>query len=40
MPPAQSGIFVEPESKDSVATGRANPKPTIPLKSTREDAPT
>ncbi len=40
MPPAQTGIFVEPESKDSVATGRANPKPTIPLKSTREDAPT
>jgi hypothetical protein len=38
MPPALGGIFIEPESKDSVATGRENPKPTTPLKATREDA--
>ena len=37
MPPTQGGIFVEPEAKDSVATGRTNPKPTEPFKVTRED---
>jgi type VI secretion system secreted protein VgrG len=38
MPPAQGGIFVEPEKKDSVATGRENPKATQPFKTTREES--
>ncbi|MEP7088154.1 MAG: phage baseplate assembly protein V, partial [Gemmatimonadota bacterium] len=38
MPPAQGGIFVEPEAKDSIATGRANPKPTVPFKVDGDDA--
>ena len=37
MPPTQGGIFVEPEAKNSVATSRANPKPTEPFKVSRED---
>jgi type VI secretion system secreted protein VgrG len=36
-PPTQGGIFVEPESKDSVATGRENPKPTDIFKVSREE---
>jgi type VI secretion system secreted protein VgrG len=37
MPPTQGGIFVEPEAKDGVANGRANPKPTEGFKVTREE---
>ncbi len=38
MPPAQGGIFVEPQARDSVATGRANPKPTEPFNVTSDEA--
>lgn len=36
-PPTQGGIFVEPEPKDGIATGRDNPKPTEIFKVTREE---
>jgi type VI secretion system secreted protein VgrG len=37
MPPTQGGIFVEPEPKDGIATGRENPKPTDIFRVTREE---
>jgi len=36
-PPTQGSIFVEPEPKDGIATGRDNPKPTEIFKVTREE---
>jgi type VI secretion system secreted protein VgrG len=36
-PPTDGGIFVVPEARDGVETGRANPKPTQPFKVSRED---
>ncbi|MEO6209306.1 MAG: phage baseplate assembly protein V [Gemmatimonadaceae bacterium] len=36
MPPTQGGIFVEPEAREGVATGRDNPKPTDIFKVSRE----
>jgi type VI secretion system secreted protein VgrG len=36
-PPTQGGIFVVPEEREAVATGRANPKPTEPFKVSREE---
>jgi hypothetical protein len=37
QPPTQGRVFIEPETRDGVETGRDNPKPTEKFKVTREE---